>query len=121
VASSELTLDDGEAVPLIVHPEGCEYRKRMVESLNAAGRAWYVSYQSPDLASLQEAVVNGMGVSALTRLTLDERMTILDVDQGFPALGNIKIGLYTADESQPGDEADLINDWLSESLARHRY
>jgi len=62
-----------------------------------------------------------MGVSALTRLTLGERMTILDVDQGFPALGNIKIGLYTADESQPGDKIDLINDWLSESLSRHRY
>jgi len=121
VASLDLTLTDGEAVPLIVHPEGCEYRKRMVECLNAAERAWYVSYQSPDLASLQEAVVNGMGVSALTRLTLDERMRILDADQGFPALRNITIGLYTADESQSGDEADLINDWLSESLARHRH
>ena len=119
VASLDLTLNDGEAVPLIVHPEGCEYRKRMVECLNAAERAWYVSYQSPDLASLQEAVVNGMGVSALTRLTLDERMRILDTDQGFPALRNVTIGLYTADESQSGDEADLINDWLSESLARH--
>ena len=121
VASLDLTLNDGEAVPLIVHPEGCEYRKRMVECLNAAERAWYVSYQSPDLASLQEAVVNGMGVSALTRLTLDERMRILDVDQGFPALRNITVGLYKADESQSGDEADLINDWLSESLTRHRH
>ena len=121
VASLDLTLNNGEAVPLIVHPEGCEYRKRMVECLNAAERAWYVSYQSPDLASLQEAVVNGMGVSALTRLTLDERMRILDTDQGFPALRNLTIGLYTADESQSGDEADLINDWLSESLARHRH
>ena len=121
VASLDLTLNDGEAVPLIVHPEGCEYRKRMVECLNAAERAWYVSYQSPDLASLQEAVVNGMGVSALTRLTLDERMRILDVDQGFPALRNITVGLYTADESQSGDEADLINDWLSESLTRQRH
>ena len=121
VASLDLTLNDGEAVPLIMHPEGCEYRKRMVECLNAAERAWYVSYQSPDLASLQEAVVNGMGVSALTPVTLDERMRILDVDQGFPALRNITVGLYTADETQSGDEADLINDWLSESLARHRH
>ena len=121
VASLDLTLNDGEAVPLIVHPEGCEYRKRMIECLNAAERAWYVSYQSPDFASLQEAVVNGMGVSALTRLTLDERMRILDVDQGFPALRNITVGLYTADESQSGDEADLINDWLSESLTRQRH
>ncbi|HIF79202.1 MAG TPA: EAL domain-containing protein [Gammaproteobacteria bacterium] len=121
VASLDLTLNDGEAVPLIVHPEGCEYRKRMVECLNAAERAWYVSYQSPDLASLQEAVVNGMGVSALTRLTLDERMRILDVDQGFPALRKLTVGLYTANESQSGDEADLINDWLSESLTRHRH
>ena len=121
VASLDLTLNDGEAVPLIVHPEGCEYRKRMIECLNAAERAWYVSYQSPDLASLQEAVVNGMGVSALTRLTLDERMRILDVDQGFPALRKLTVGLYTANESQSGDEADLINDWLSESLTRHRH
>ena len=121
VASLDLTLNDGEAVPLIVHPEGCEYRKRMVECLNAAERAWYVSYQSPDLASLQEAVVNGMGVSALTRLTLDERMRILDVDQGFPALRKLTVGLYTANESQSGDEADLINDWLSESLTRQRH
>ena len=121
VASLDLTLNDGEAVPLIVHPEGCEYRKRMIECLNAAERAWYVSYQSPDLASLQEAVVNGMGVSALTRLTLDERMRILDVDQGFPALRKLTVGLYTANESQSGDEADLINDWLSESLTRQRH
>ena len=121
VASLDLILNDGEAVPLIVHPEGCEYRKRMVECLNAAERAWYVSYQSPDFVSLQEAVVNGLGVSAMTQLTLDERMRILDVDQGFPALRKLKIGLYTADECQSGDEVDLINGWLSESLARHRH
>ena len=121
MASLDLTLNDVEAVPLIVHPEGCEYRKRMVECLNAAERAWYVSYQSPDLASLQEAVVNGMGVSALTRVTLEERMRILDADHGFPALRNITIGLYTTDKGQSGDEVDLINDWLSESLARDRH
>ena len=121
VASSELTLDDGEAVPLIAHPEGCEYRKRMIECLNAAERAWYVSYQSPDLASLQEAVVNGLGVSALTRVTLVDKMTILDAGQGFPALRDIKIGLYTADTYQSVDEVNLINDWLSKSLARDRH
>jgi len=121
VASLDWTLEHDEAVPLIVHAEGCEYRKRMVECLNAAERAWYVSYQSPDIASLQDAVVNGLGVSALTRPTLDEGMKILDVDQGFPALRNIKVGLYTADEGQSGNEAYLLNDWLSESLARHRH
>ncbi len=121
VASLDWTLEHDEAVPLIVHAEGCEYRKRMVECLNAAERAWYVSYQSPDIASLQDAVVNGLGVSALTRPTLDEGMKILDVDQGFPALRNIKVGLYTANEGQSGNEAYLLNDWLSESLARHRH
>ena len=60
-------------------------------------------------------------MSALTRLTFDERMRVLDVDQGFPALRNIKIGLYAADKSLSGDKADLINGWLSESLARHRH
>ena len=84
-------------------------------------RAWYVSYQSPDLASLQEAVVNGLGVSALTRVTLVDKMTILDAGQGFPALRDIKIGLYTADKYQSVDEVNLINDWLSKSLTRDRH
>jgi len=121
VTSSDFTLSNVEAVPLIVHPEGCEYRKRIVECLNAAERAWYVSYQSPDFSSLQEAVVSGLGVSALPRLMFDERMRILDVDQDFPALRKMKIGLYTADENQSEDEVDLLNGWLSESLARHRH
>ena len=120
VASLGLILEDDEAVPLIVGPEGCEYRTRMVECLNAAERAWYVSYQSPDIASLQDAVVNGLGVSALTRPILDERMRVLDLDQGFPTLRALKIGLYTADESQLGDAAYLLNDWLADSLAKHR-
>ena len=121
VASLGLILEDDEAVPLIVGPEGCEYRTRMVECLNAAERAWYVSYQSPDIASLQDAVVNGLGVSALTRPILDERMRVLDLDQGFPTLRALKIGLYTADESQLGDAAHLLNDWLADSLAKHRH
>jgi len=121
VASLGLILEDDEAVPLIVGPEGCEYRTRMVECLNAAERAWYVSYQSPDIASLQDAVVNGLGVSALTRPILDERMRVLDLDQGFPTLRALKIGLYTADESQLGDAAYLLNDWLADSLAKHRH
>ena len=120
VASLGLILEDDEAVPLIVGQEGCEYRTRMVECLNAAERAWYVSYQSPDIASLQDAVVNGLGVSALTRPILDERMRVLDLDQGFPTLRALKIGLYTADESQLGDAAHLLNDWLADSLAKHR-
>jgi len=120
VASLGLILEDDEAVPLIVGPEGCEYRTRMVECLNAAERAWYVSYQSSDIASLQDAVVNGLGVSALTRPILDERMRVLDLDQGFPTLRALKIGLYTADESQLGDAAHLLNDWLADSLAKHR-
>ena len=36
-----------EPLPLIVYPEGCVYRERMVKALNAAGRPWRMTYTSP--------------------------------------------------------------------------
>ena len=41
------------AVPLVTHPEGCEYRRRMTAALRAEGRDWRVAYTTPDIGGLQ--------------------------------------------------------------------
>ncbi len=81
-------------VKIIAHPEGCFYRKRMVDALNVEGRDWHVSFESPGISALQKAVLDGMGVTALTKKTLLPGMRILSPKEGFPKLANIHVGLF---------------------------
>ena len=81
-------------LPLVGHPEGCEYRNRMTNALKSVGSAWRIAYTSPDILGVQDAVVAGIGVSALTRATLLDNMRVLTKKDEFPALEKIRIGLF---------------------------
>jgi DNA-binding transcriptional LysR family regulator len=81
-------------IPLATHPEGCEYRSRMISALRAIGREWRVVYTNPAISDLQWAVSAGLGITALTRKTLLPDMRVLSIKDGFPTLENIRIGLF---------------------------
>ncbi len=83
-----------DPVPLVTHPEGCEYRRRMTAALRAEGRDWRFAYTNPEIGGLQRAVSSGLGVTALTRKTLLPEMRVLSARDGFPALEPIRIGLF---------------------------
>ncbi len=81
-------------IPIAVHPEGCYYRARMIRSLDQIGRAWRITYSSPGINGLQQAVQSGFGVTALTRRTLTRGMRVLSEREGFPLLADIHVGLF---------------------------
>lgn len=81
-------------IPLATHPEGCEYRKRMIAALRAAGQEWRIAYTNPEISGLQRAVSAGFGITALTRKTVLPDMMVLTPEQGFPPLEKIGIGLF---------------------------
>ncbi|WP_095088300.1 LysR substrate-binding domain-containing protein [Mesorhizobium sophorae] len=93
-AAETARFDLETGVPLAAHPEGCAYRARMIQSLDAAQIRWRVAYTGSGIAGLQNAVVNGFGVSALTRYTMLPGMRALDDKDGFPALAEIRVGLF---------------------------
>jgi DNA-binding transcriptional LysR family regulator len=98
-----------EPLPLVGHPEGCEYRNRMTRALENAEIKWRIAYTSPDVSGLQEAVISGLGVSALTRSTFIQGMQILSGTQGFPALEKIRIGLFYKHPRLPDSGLELSN------------
>src|SRR3546814_16724153 len=65
----------------------------MIEALDAAQMRWRVAYTGPGVTGLQNAVMNGLGVSALTRYTMLPGMRTLDEPAGFPPLAEIRVGL----------------------------
>lgn len=93
-AADNIVFEPGNSVPLAAHPEGCAYRARMIQALDVAQIRWRVAYTGPGIAGLQNAVSNGLGVSALTRYTMLPGMRALDESDGFPPLAEIRVGLF---------------------------
>ena len=93
-AAETATFDRKKGIPLAAHPEGCAYRARMIQALDAAQIRWRVAYTGSGIGGLQNAVVNGLGASALTRYTMLPGMRVLDELDGFPSLAEIRVGLF---------------------------
>lgn len=93
-AAESLALIEGRAVPLGAHLEGCDYRARMIESLDGAARRWRIVYTGPGISGLQNAVLNGLCITALTQATMLPGMRELGEDEGFPKLEPLRIGLF---------------------------
>jgi len=94
VCARDHKIDPDRPLKVIAHPDGCFYRKRMIDALNAEGRDWRVSFESLGVSALQKAVLDGMGVTALTKKTLLPGMRALTPNDGFPQLSNIHVGLF---------------------------
>lgn len=71
-------------VPLIVAPEGCVYRQRMIEALDGAGINWRIAYTSPTLGGIRAGVIAGIGITAMAKRTVPQ-----GVDQIAPTMAKL--------------------------------
>ncbi len=84
------------ALPLVVSPHPCVYRKRATSALDRAGRPWRIAYTSTSLAGAQAAVRAGLGVTVLPKDMVPSDFYIIDVAQGAPDLSDTEIALMQA-------------------------
>ena len=83
-----------DPLPIAAHPDGCHYRSRMIRCLDQIGKPWRITFSSPGISGLQQAVQSGLGVTALTMRTLLRGMRVLTEKEGFPPLPDIHVGLH---------------------------
>jgi DNA-binding transcriptional LysR family regulator len=57
----------------------------MTAALASRRRDWRIAYSSPGIGGVQRAVLDGLGVSALTQSTLLPDMVVLSQSDGFSA------------------------------------
>lgn len=94
VGAESPVVDVTRGVAIAAHPDGCAYRARMIQALDAALIRWRVSYTGPGISGLQNAVMNGLGITALTHHTLLPGMRVLGTADGLPPLDDIRVGLF---------------------------
>ena len=86
--------DFRQPLPIVRHPDPCEYATRMRNALRVSGRSWRTMLVSRDVEGLQAAVLEGLGATALTPATLLPGMRVAREDEGFPRLAPLSIGLF---------------------------
>ena len=82
-----------EVLPLAVSHSGCEWRGKVLKSLDMQGRKYRVAYSTPNSNAVNAAVMQGLAVGAMPELCVRPGMRILTEKDGFPALGSFDIGL----------------------------
>jgi DNA-binding transcriptional LysR family regulator len=72
-----------DPVPLVVYPQGCIYRNRIVHALESSGRRWRVAFASQSLVGIQAAVSAGLGISLLPLSAMLADHRLLSAEEGF--------------------------------------
>ena len=116
IASRRRELDvRRDPVPLVVFPQGCLYRNRAIHALEAAGRAWYIAYTSPNFYGIQAAVSVGLGVSILPQAAILADHRVLGAKEGFARVPNTELALLAAPDASPATRrlADILADFCT--------
>jgi DNA-binding transcriptional LysR family regulator len=104
-----------DPVPLAVFPQGCLYRDRAIHALEAAGRAWYIAYTSPNFSSIQAAISVGLGISILPETAIVAEHRVLGSKHGLPPIDNTEVALLTT--SNAGSAARGVAELLANFCA----
>jgi DNA-binding transcriptional LysR family regulator len=81
-------------LPIIRHPDPCEYAERMRAAMRGTRRSWKTVLVTTDVTGIQSALLAGLGASALTPATLLPGLRVGTEDEGFPPLEPLRIGLF---------------------------
>ena len=84
-------------MPLVLFPQGCIYRKRMIYALESAGRPWRAAYHSQSLAGVQAAVAAGLGISLLPAFACLPEHGILGAAQGLAPAPHTELAIVGED------------------------
>lgn len=100
-AAAHQPLPGLEPVPLALFPQGCLFRRQVVERLDRMGRPWRVAYVSPSLAGVQAAVAAGMAVAPLGQSAAHPDIRVLDpAAHGLPELTPVWFSLMVRPGTQ---------------------
>lgn len=115
MGADSLTPSGFKDLPLVAHPTGCIYRRRMTDALKTVERQWKVVFSSPNIDAVQEAVRDGLGFSGLTIPTKQEGMRQFFPVDGLPLLEPLRIGLFYR-QTRLGSWGNLVAEQLTETI-----
>jgi len=93
VTSPKHTCHTRTPVPLIVAPEGCVYRHRMIQALNKAEIPWHILYTCASYSGIRAGALAGLGVTALGESIVPEGLRQFTSSELLPDLPAVQMRL----------------------------
>ena len=104
VAAEQWSIAREEVIPLVALPAPCVLREFAIETFEKQKRKWRVAYTGSSMASVQAAIVAGLGVSIVAQSSLAPGMRVLTAGRTWPNPGELRVGVLCADKSR----SDLV-------------
>lgn len=114
VQSSDAQFEHQGYVPLVVAPQGCMYRNRMLETLDNASTHWQIVYTGSSYGGIRAAVMAGLGVTALAKSTVPSGLRIIKQSNLLPRLKNARVSLHFL-SNNPGELVRRLADFILQS------
>jgi len=90
-------------VRIVGYPQGCVYRRSMLEALHREDIEFELVYASLSFTGIEAAVASGFGLTALARRIVPDRLRCLPAGRLLPALPEVRIGVYLDPQSAGAD------------------
>jgi len=105
----------GETIPLALLPAPCVLREHAIASMTRQRRQWKVTFTGSSMASVQAAVLAGLGVSIVPLSSVTPEMRVLG--RGYPDPGRLDVGVVRA-AGAPKDIMDALQRVMNQTLGR---
>lgn len=90
---------------LILAPDGCVYRSRVIQTLKQQPLGWRIAYTNADLSGISAAIQQGLGITALAKSSVPKELQVIRHKQ-LPSLGKVDICLFNQSKHHP--QASLV-------------
>ena len=103
-----------KTLSLVLAPEGCVYRRKIVQVLDDKHMPWRISFTNYDLSGITAAINEGLGITALARSTVPPELKELNLP-ALPNLGQVSIHLTSFNETS--QVAHTLKEFMFNRLA----
>lgn len=97
----------GRPIGLVAYPEGCLFRRAMIEALDETGTPWAVLAQSRNRAGIVSALRGKLGVSAMALGTVPHDLMELMENAWLPSLPSLPISILASDKALSSEGRQL--------------
>ena len=113
--SADQLVEQSDALPLALYPQGCLFRSWAMQALDKANRSWRLAFVSHSLTAVEAIAAQGLAVTVVKSGTFPSKLRRLSERDGLPPLPRAEIRLHRAPKL-PRAMA-LLADYLTASLA----
>ncbi len=115
VASPDHDTTQHDPMPLIVAPQGCVYRARIINTLSEHEIPWRIVYTSTSYGGTRAATIAGLGVTAVARSTVPDGLRIVAISERFPALAAAEVAIHY-DRENVSEVVGRLVEFISSSI-----